>query len=146
MENVTIYKPKKSYLWGVLMLFLIIFLGLTLPPLIAGTLDDHQLKGLAVFYLFIFLLALFPFLSWVEIGKDYVKTYLFGLRTSHIFASDVLVLEYGSLMRLGGLGYGKGVKLWAKTKSGGKRYFSLGENIYGKDAIEHVRRALDPKK
>lgn len=146
MDNPTIYRPKKSYLWGVLMLFMVIFLGLTLPHLIAGTLNARQAQGLAVFYLLIAIFTLFPFVSWIEIGKDYVKTYFFGLRTSYIQASDVLVLEYGNLMRFGGLGYGKGVKLWAQTKSGGKRYFSLGENIYGGDAVSLLRKVLDPKK
>jgi hypothetical protein len=145
MENPTIYKAKKRYLWGVLMLFLIVFLGLTLPALIDGTLQMHQIEALVGFYVWIILLSLFPFFSWVEVGKDYVKTYLFGLRTSYIDASDVLVLEYGNLMRFGGLGYGRGVKLWAKTKSGGKRYFSPGENIYGKEAVAHVKRVLESR-
>jgi hypothetical protein len=44
-------------------------------------------------------------------------------------------------MRFGGLGYGKGLKGWEKTKFG-RKYFSLGEQFYGAEAIADARRAL----
>lgn len=146
MENkVTVYKAKKSFLWGVLFLFLLVFLGLTLPRLIEGTFESHHIKGLLGFYAIISILALVPFVSKLKVWEDHVETYFLGFRTSNIHSSDILVIEYGNLMRFGGLGYGKGIKVWAKTKSGRKRYFDVGENMYGKEAIAHAKRVLESK-
>lgn len=145
MNTVKIYKPKKQFLWAVLVIFLIVFFGLTLPRLIDGTLDSQRIQGLALFYLLILILFLAPFLSRLEIGKDYIKTFLLGIPLSKIAASDVLSIDYGNLMRFGGLGYGKGIKIWVKKKNGGKQYYDLGEKFYGKEAIAHAKRVLESK-
>ena len=80
----------------------------------------------------------------LEVGTDYIKSYFLGLCIRKLRASDIRTLEYGNLMRWGDAGYGKGLKGWEKTKNGGVKYFSMGENFYGKEAIEHVRRVLKP--
>jgi hypothetical protein len=45
-------------------------------------------------------------------------------------------------MQWGGLGYGKGLKGWEKTRRG-RRYFSIAEAPYGKQAIEHAKHVLE---
>ena len=91
----------------------------------------------------IFVLALVPFLSKLEVGKDYVRAYFLGIPMNHIRSSELLSIDYGNLMRFGGLGYGKGLKIWIQTKAGAKKYYDIGENFYGKEAIAHARRVLE---
>lgn len=141
-ENVTIYKAKLSYILSSIFLLLFPFL-LTLVTLTEGqAAESHEWIGLGGFWIICVLIIVVPFTSKLEVGNDFVRTYIFGIRTSNIQPSDVLVLDYGNLMRFGGLGYGKGIKAWIKTKSGGKRYYDIGEKFYGKEAIEHVKRVL----
>ncbi|MEX0931734.1 MAG: hypothetical protein WDZ88_03210 [Candidatus Paceibacterota bacterium] len=124
---------------------MIIFLGLMLPRMIEGTLEPHHLQAFGGYIVLIVILGLIPFSSRLEVGPEYVKTYFFWFQTSHIRPSDIIVIEYGKLMRFGGLGFGKGIKAWVKTKNDGKRYFDVGENFYGKEAIAHVRKVLEQK-
>ena len=122
MENVKVYRPKKTYLWAVFGVFLIVFFGLTLPRLLDGSLEIRHIQALGGFYLIILIFTLAFFLSKLEVGKDYVRAHLLGFPGNYIRASEVIVLEYGNLMRFGGLGYGKGIKIWVQTRSGGKKY------------------------
>ena len=81
----------------------------------------------------------------LEVGVDYIKSYFVGLCIRTLHASDIQALEYGNLMRWGSAGYGKGLKGWEKIRDGRITYFTLGENFYGEETIEHVRQVLDPK-
>lgn len=145
MDSVAIYKAKKSMLWAVFGVFLLVFLGLTLPRLIEGTLETRHMQGLAVFYLVIFVLGITPFFAKLVVGKDYVKSYYFGLCTANIRASEILVVEYGRLMRFGGLGFGNGLKIATGTQGGRTKYYSIGESLFGADAIKHARQVLEKK-
>ena len=104
-------------------------------------LDSTQIIGLGTFWLIGILITIVPFGFRLEIGGDYIKTYFLGFTIRDLQASNVQVMEYGNLLR-GGLGAGKGLKIWEKTKKG-KRYFSIGENAYGKEGIAHAKRALE---
>lgn len=143
MDDVTIYRPKKSFLWAVFAIFLIVFFGLTLPRLLEGSLETRHIQALGGFYLMTLIFGLAPFLSKLEVGKDYVRAFPFGFPGNYIRASEIIVLEYGNLMRFGGLGYGKGLKIWVQTKSGSRKYYDIGELFYGKEAVDHVRRVLE---
>ena len=143
MNDATIYKFNKSFLWGVLFLFCIVFFGLTLPRLIEGTLETRHLQGLAGFYLLILAIGITPFFAKLEVGKDFVKSYCFGFCTTNIERSKVIVSEYGNLMRFGGLGFGKGLKIVTEGNDGSRKYYSIAESNCGVEAVNHARRVLE---
>ena len=141
-ENVTIYRPRKSIIGGGLVILVIVFFGLTLPLLIAGLpVPTQKLLGLGMFWLMGIALTILPLGFKLEVGDSYVKTYFFGIRIRKLNASDVQAVEYGNIFRLGGLGMGKGIKIWEKTSKGSK-YFSIGESAYGEEAIAHAKRVM----
>src|SRR5215471_6286939 len=112
-NNNKIYKPKKSVMGGGLVVLAVIFFGLTLPLIVEGSpVEIEKLLGLVGFWLLGIILTLIPFLFKLEVGRDYVKSYFLGFCIRDVRASNVQALEYGNLMRVGGLGYGKGLKGW----------------------------------
>ncbi|MBI2120797.1 MAG: hypothetical protein HYT94_04205 [Parcubacteria group bacterium] len=143
-NETVVYKPTKKILKDGLFLVAMIFFGLTLPLIIKGeTVGTQKLMGLAGFWLFGIILTVVPLGARLEVGEDYIKTYLFGFTTTHkIYRSDIQVLEYGNLFRFGGLGYGKGIKFRALINGKSKAY-SIGEYLYGKEAIAHAKRVLE---
>lgn len=140
--NMTIYKARKSTMGGGLVVLIIVFFGLSLPLIIeAGSVEIPKLVGLGSFWVLGILLTVVPLGARLEVGEDYIKTYLFGfVTTPKICSSDVEELVHGNLFH-GGLGFGKGVSFRAVI--GGKsKVYKIGEIIYGKKAIEHVKRVL----
>ncbi|MBI2120798.1 MAG: hypothetical protein HYT94_04210 [Parcubacteria group bacterium] len=142
-KNVTIYRAKKSAMSGGLFILTLTFFGFTLPLLIAGDpVEPRKLVGLLGFWVTGIILTILPLTFKLEIGNGYVRFYAVGLCYRNLHSTDIQVLEYGNLMRAGGLGYGKGLKGWEKRKYGSK-YFSIGEKLYGKEAIQHAKRVLE---
>ncbi len=89
-------------------------------------------------------MALAPFVIKLEIAGDTVKSFFLGFCTKELKASDIKSLTHRDLFP-GGLGFGKGLIIHAVDKGVSKR-FSIGENLYGKEAIEHVKRVLEPRR
>jgi len=123
----------------------ILFFGLTLPLIIESSqIPTSKLFGLISFWILGLLLTFVPLGAKLEVGKDYIKTYLFGFTTtSKISASDIQVLEYRNVFH-GGLGYGKGITFRA-LRDGNSKAYSVADAIYGKEAIAHAKRALEQK-
>lgn len=141
-----VYKPRKSLMASGLAMLVLIFFGLTLPLLVDRVpAEKGKIIGLTVFWLIGIGLTLLPFAFKLEVGNDFVRTSFFGFKVRELHSKDIQVLEYGNILRLGGLGAGRGLKGWEGTKRGGSRYFSLGEAAYGKEAISHAKRVLEQK-
>ena len=102
---------------------------------------NNEISGLAGFWVLGTVLALIPFAPRLEITETNVSSYFLRFCVTNLHASYVLVLEYGTLMR-GGLGVGKGLKIWAMS-NGRRKYYSIGEKLYGKEAIAHAKRVLE---
>ncbi|MEK7113598.1 MAG: hypothetical protein AAB873_02095 [Patescibacteria group bacterium] len=145
-NDVTIYKPRKSVMGGGLVMLLVLFFGLTLPAIIEGSpLPKNELFGLLGFWFIGLVVTFLPLAFKIEIGVDYVKTYFFKFQLRDLRPANIQVLEYGNILR-GGLGVGKGIKGWEKTRNGNLKYFSIGETGYGKEAIAHAKRVLENNK
>ena len=144
-ENIKIYRARKSVMGGGLVVLAILFFGLTLPLIIEGSaVEERKLLGLGIFWIVGILLTVVPLGANLEVGEDYVKTYLFGFTTTpKIRASDVQVLVHGNLFH-GGLGFGKGINFRA-LRDGRSKAFSISEAIYGKEALAHAKRVLERK-
>jgi hypothetical protein len=145
MSDVTFYKARKSVMGGGLVVLAIVFFGLTLPLIVEGAMiPTTKLLGLISFWVLGLLLTFVPLGAKLEVGKDYIKTYLFNFTTtSKISASEIQVLNYGNVFR-GGLGYGKGISFRA-LKNGNSKAYSISEAIYGKDAVAHAKRVLETR-
>jgi hypothetical protein len=89
-------------------------------------------------------LVLVPLGGRFDVGKDYVKSYLFGICIGTLRASDIEKIEYKNIVRWGAVSIGKGLAGWVKTKRGHK-YFSFSERGFGKEAIMNAKRALESK-
>jgi hypothetical protein len=77
--NITIYKAKFSVIGGGLVVLPLLSFGLTLPLIVEGApVPLGQLLGLATFWLLGIALTVVPLGARLEVGEDYVKTYLFG--------------------------------------------------------------------
>jgi hypothetical protein len=134
-----------------LVIFPLLFFGLTLPLIIEGApVPLEQLLGLATFWLLCIALTVVPLGARLEVGEDYIKSYLFGFTTTpKIHRSDVDQIRYENLTAWG-ISLGKGIKIW--RKDAGRSQFSIkpkwafdasiGESAYGKEAIDHARRVL----
>jgi RHS repeat-associated protein len=139
-EEVTVYKPALSVMGGGLIVLAIVFFGLTLPLIIEGApLETTKLMGLAGFWLIGIALTLYPLGFELEVGSDYVHGSLYGLTISDVHSSDVRAVVYGNLF-FGSLG-GKGLT-YRTIINGRSKTYTVGEIIYGKEAIEHARRVL----
>ncbi len=145
-ENTIMYKARKSSMVAGLFVFILVFLGFILPLLIeGGPIEARKVVGIIILGSVGIVLMIAPLGSRLEIGEDYVRTYFFGFTTTpKIYRSNIRVLEYGNIIHFGGLNYGKGLKGWEMV-NGKRKYFSIGENIYGKEAISHARRVLEQK-
>lgn len=142
-ENITIYKARKSVMGGGLIVLAILFFGLTLPLIIEGSpVEEGKLLGLGIFWVMGILLTIVPLGACLEVGEDYIKTYLFGFTTTpKIHASDVQVIVYRNLFH-GGLGFGKGITFRA-LRNGRSKAYSISEAVYGKKAIGHAKQILE---
>lgn len=138
---VTVYRAKKSVVWaGLIGLVLIVLLALS--TLTQGTpIRTGQWVGLGGFLLMSIALTVLPLGFKLEIGGNYVKSYFLGFCVRYIHASNIQSMSYGNLFGFGGFGAGKGLRIWERTRNG-RRYVSIGESAYGKEAIEHARRVL----
>jgi len=145
-ETKKVYKPGFSKIIKNTSIILgLVFLLSTLPVLVSeAPVSQGKLRGLLVFWLVGIALSISPLLFKLEVGADYIKTYFLNFNIRTIHSSNVLVIEYGNLLKAGGLGIGKGLKVWEKS-SKGRKYFSIGENMYGKEAITRAKKALESK-
>jgi len=144
MENdVTIYKAKKSNMSGGLFVLAIFFFGFTLPAIIVGELPpQRELIGQVIFLLGGIFLTVIPLGASMEVGRDYVKWRVFGIRTSYLRAADIEEIHYTKIIRWAVVGMGNGLAGWAKA-SYGHKYFSFSETWFGKEAIMHAKRVLE---
>jgi hypothetical protein len=141
-HRATIYKVNKSVAGGGLVVLAILFFGLTLPVIIAGTpVPQEQLLGVVGFWVLGILVTVVPLGFRIEIDDSSVKAYFLNFQIRHLRSANIRSLEYGNLTGWWILPFGKGLKGWERTNRGSK-YFSIGENTYGKEAIEHARRVL----
>jgi hypothetical protein len=139
-EEVTVYRPPVSVMGGGLIVLAIVFFGLTLPLIIEGVpVEAKRLLGLAGLWLIGIAATIYPLGFQLEIGRDYVHGRLFGITISNVRSSDVQAIKYGNLY-FGSLG-GKGLTFSAVVNGRSKTY-TVGEIIYGKEAIEHARLVL----
>ncbi len=123
------------------MLAIVFFL--TLSTFTSGApVNAGQLEGLGGFWLLGIASITLPFGFKLEVSSDYIATYFLGVRVKTLRASNIQSLTYANIFGFGGLGAGKGLRIWEKTARGGK-YFSIGESVYGKEAIEHAKRVLE---
>ena len=149
--GVTIYKPKLSVAGGGIVAIPILFFGLTLPLIVKGTpVPMNQFLGLASLWLIGIPVTVIPLAFKLEVGDDYIKTYLFGFTiTPKLHRSDVEQIRYENLTAWG-FPLGKGIKIWKKDASRSRFSIkpkwafdaSIGESAYGKEAIAHARRVL----
>ena len=139
-EDVTIYKAKKTY--GLPVLFIIF---LFLMPLFGSDtpLEGGRLVGLIILLSVSIILLIAPMAFKLEVGKGYSKTYFLGFCITTIKSVDVQIVQYSNLLR-GGLGVGKGLNIVININGKTKNY-SVGEKLYGKKAIDHVKHVLENK-
>lgn len=144
MENdVTIYKAKKSQMSGGVFLIILLFFGFMLPTIISGNpLSQRQIVGQSIFWALAIILTILPLGTRMEVGKDYVKWHVFGIRTSYLRAADIEEIHYTKIIRWAVVGMGNGLAGWAKS-SYGHKYFSFSETWFGKEAIMHAKRVLE---
>ena len=117
-------------------ILIFLFFGITLPSVISGELlTQREIIGQGGFLIMGIVLVLVPLGGRFDVGKDYVKSYLFGICRK---------IEYKNIVRWGAVSIGKGLAGWVKTKRGHK-YFSFSERGFGKEAIMNAKRALESK-
>ena len=140
MENI-IYKAKPIHL-PMFVVFTLLFIPIVLSDSIPL---ENKLIGLFGFF-FVFLFAfLYGYLTLIVISKEGILTvyhfiYIKGLQYS---AKDIVAMEYGNLFK-GGLGAGKGLNIIIK-KNGREINTSIGEDLFGKEAIQQIQAALTKK-
>ncbi|MBI4118578.1 MAG: hypothetical protein HY455_03530 [Parcubacteria group bacterium] len=135
--NIKVYKANKYY--TIALLFVPIFLGVVFllgdnPMTTEKWIGFSILSGMAI------LIALIPFAGKLEVGSNYARTYFLNFPVTTIQISDVQAIQYGKLFR-GGLGYGNGLNI-RFVVNGKSKFTSIGENLYGIEAIAHVSRVL----
>lgn len=137
------YKIKKSHILGnsIFLIFPLVMILIILTE--EGGAQQNEWIGVGIFSLIGVLVLVLLSGSKMEVGTDYIRPYFFGFPRRKIEASNIEVLEYGNLFR-GGLGVGKGLKMWVKT-SKGRKAFTIGEKAYGKEAIDHMKSVLESK-
>jgi len=136
-NGVTIYKANKL----VGLPALLIPALLIIPVLNSEVPLESRLIGLGIFLVITVAIVVVPFGARLEVGDNHVATYLFGFSTMpRIYRSDIQVIVYRNLFH-GGLGAGKGISFRALVRGRSKAY-SIGEAMYGKEAIAHARRVL----
>jgi hypothetical protein len=143
-KNVRIYKPNKIRIItnGSVVLGIILF-GLTLPVTFNDSpTEARRLVGLAGFWLIGILVSVIPLGFTLEVGQDYVKTMFLKRCLRTLRSSNIERFAYRNLFR-GGLGFGKGLVGWEKLADGRRKYFSIGEQAYGKEAIVQAKRVLE---
>jgi hypothetical protein len=143
-KNNTIYKARKSVMGGGLIILAIVFFGITLPLLIQRTsVTSGQIEGLIGFWLLGLILTIIPLGFKIEVQEKSVKSYLWGYCIRELRSSDVVSITYGKSFPID-LGFGNGLIIHARANGRSVR-FSMGESLYGKEAIEDVRRSLQSK-
>lgn len=140
-SEVKVYKANKSYnalLLAVPVILGIVFFSGDSPMTTEKWMGFAILSGISV------LIALIPFGAKLEIGPNYVRSYFLGFRVADIQAANIQAIQYGNLFR-GGLGFGKGLNIRVAI-NGKSKTTSIGERLYGKEAIAHARRVLERDK
>jgi hypothetical protein len=135
--KITTYKANKFYGFPALLIPLLL-----LPPLLNSEVSlENRLVGFVLFLLITLIIILIPLGARLDVGDDFVRTRLFGFRLLELHPSNIQVMTYGNLFR-GGLGYGKGLNIRAIIK-GKSRSTSIGEKLYGEEAVAHAKRVLE---
>lgn len=142
----TTYRGNRSNALAGVGILVLLFFAITLPSYISGDLfTQRQVVGQGIFWFLGIALVLVPLTSKFVVGKDYIKTYLFGICIDTLRASDIETIKYGKVKRWGVVGMGNGLMGWKKTSRGGRSYFSFSESGFGKEAIMDAKRALENK-
>lgn len=135
------YRPKLIRVIPILLLPLI----LLIPLFINGeSLKENELFAVIGAVVLVFLIVVAT-LGWkIKVSSNEAKNYFFGFLITTMNRSNVKSVAYKNLFR-GGLGVGKGLIIQLTTDKGRIKTISIGEKLYGKDAIEHIRNVLDDK-
>lgn len=141
-DNMKTYKIKSKYILSNSIYFIFPLLMTFAVVSDSDGIQVNEWIGISSFW-FIGILVMVVFLfSKIEVGEDYIHPYFFGFSKRKIYRKDIEVIEYGNLFR-GGLGVGKGLKMWIKKSDNSLTYRSIGEKAYGKEAIAHIRKVLE---
>ena len=133
------YRGKISY-------FLII-LFFPLLFTIAIILDGEASPYLFLIWIPFLLLILIPLGYKLEVGDNFIRNSFLGFSTMKLSSGDVQSINYGGIGLWGGvypsrsITHGKGLAILASVNGISKTY-GLSEKLYGKEAIEHVKRVL----
>ncbi len=138
--GVKIYKVKTSYILGNAAILVFPFLMTVVTFTEAESPANGELIGLLIFWLLATLPTLFLMGAKIEVASEYVRPYILWLPRAKINKSSVQKIEYGNLL-FGGLGVGKGIKIYFDNGSVTKR-ISIGVDAYGEKVIEDVKKAL----
>lgn len=135
------YKIQNKYILSN-SLYLIFPLLLTLISILdEGKVPLNEWMGLSIFWLIGIIVLFVPCTLKIKIVEDGIETYFLNFRTNKIYSSNVQSIEYGNLFH-GGLGVGKGIKIWTKKNSGSLTYYSIGEKAYGEEALLEIKKVL----
>ena len=101
---------------------------------------EHKLVGFSLFLLITLLLIVIPLEARLDVEDEVVRTRLFGFRLLEIRPSDVQVMSYGNLFR--------GSWIWKRSQYSGHNHgksksASIGEKLYGKEAVAHAKCVLE---
>lgn len=121
---------------------MIFFVPSVLDPSISIYSRAYGFAGALLIALFFFCLG---YLTRIHIGSNGVITthhflYIKGLQYN---AKDIVAIGYGNLFK-SGLGAGKGLNIIIK-KNGREINTSIGEDLFGKEAIDQIYLALTGK-
>ena len=136
----TIYRAKYSYIFTNSLIFILPLL-LTIVTLTEGSAaTSNEWIGLCGFWVIVVIITFIPLAFKLEVNDDFVKSYLFGFLMITLTSSNVKSVTYRNLFK-GGLGFGKALIMYADV-NGRRKRFSMGERLYGKEAINHVKNVL----
>src|SRR5271156_6829335 len=114
-----IYRPKLSSTLPILLIPILFSLSF-----IGSNIDNNDVIGILGFFLIAIILTLIFSCGHTDVDGQYVKSYLFGFLIMSLTSSNVKSITYGNLFK-GGLGYGKGLIVYADI-NGKKKRFSMG--------------------
>ena len=115
-RQVKVYKGNPFYSMPILIFPVL----LTVIAFLEGLpFEKGELIGLLGFWIISIVLIAVPFGAKLEIGEDFVRSQLFGIKLMNLHTADIQNLQYGKLFR-GGLGYGKGINISALHKGKSK--------------------------
>lgn len=137
-----IYRGKISYFLPILFLPFLFML--------ATILDGERSLFLFLIWIPFLVLILIPLGYKLEVGDNSTRESFLGFSTMKLYSKDVQSINYGKIGIWGAINpskpltHGKGLAILASPKGVSKTY-GLSEKLYGKEAVEYVKQALEVK-